>query len=489
MKQILSSVEILSQADLEKLHQATLDVLWTVGGRLPHPRVLKRMAEAGAQVNFDDGTVRLPTGLVEKALRETHTSEPHLEQTRVGDGPEAKVFFRRQNFRVYPGNEANIVDYGGTARRQGTQEDVIKGIVLTNELPFLESCMPLVTPSDVPDQLGDVYGYYLCALYSKKPFGVYLSDLFTAQTVLKMKDVVRREPARSGDDAQVNFLLEPNGSLSFNTPGLEIALAFTDAGQRISVGPMVMAGMDAPFSLAGALVVQNAENLLGLVMCHILGLPGSWSASVHTLDPRHTLCSFGSPNHLLLQVGAMQLGRFYGFNDFSLNLGLTDACSPDFQGGFEKGAGAMMALLAGAGGVGAQGIVGADQATSLEQLVIDNEWASYINHVFDQGFEINDDTLALDVIREVGIGGTYLAEEHTARHARKTYWRSTLFNQGSWDAWMSAGGKDIYTRAHERVGQILAEHYPPHPVIRPEAVAALDQIMVDAKEAAISQTL
>jgi trimethylamine--corrinoid protein Co-methyltransferase len=297
-----------------------------------------------------------------------------------------------------------------------------------------------------------------------------------------MKAVLSREPARAGDAAQVSYLLEPNGSLSFNTPGLEIALAFADAGQHIAVGPMVMAGMDAPFSLAGALVIQNAESLLGLVMCHSLGVPGSWSPVAHTLDPRSTICSFGSPNHLLLQTAGMQLGRFYGFHNFWINLGLTDACLPDFQGGFEKGAGAMMALLAGASGVGAVGIVGADQATSLEQLVIDNEWASYVHHVFSQGFEVNPDTLALDVIRDVGIGGTYLAEEHTARHVRKTYWRSSLFNQGSWDAWMSSGGKDINARAHERVEQILAANYPPKPVIRPEAIRELDQILARAKE-------
>ncbi len=475
MKQMLSSVEVLDAAEIARLHQATLTVLETVGGQMPHPRVLGLMAEAGAQVDFERGVVKLPPDLVEEALRET--PKPSSGLSEQVDAQTGRASTRRSSFRVSPGNEANMVDYGATSRRAGTCEDVMKGIVLCNTLPFIDSCMPLVTPTDVPDGLGDVYGYALCALYSKKPFGVYLSDLATAQTVLRMKAIVQDEPARRADDPKVNFLLEPSGSLAFSQPSLEIALAFADAGQSVSVAPMVMAGMDAPFTLAGALVMQNAENLLGLVLCHLLGLPGSWSPVALTLDPRHAMCSFGSPNHVLLQLAGMQLGRSYGFNAFWLNLGLTDACLPDFQCGFEKGATAMAALLGGAAGVGAIGIVGADQATSLEQVVIDNEYASYLDHIFSHGLEVNEDTLALDAIQRVGIGGSYLGDEHTVRHLRSVYWQSSLFNQGSWDGWMQAGGKEIYARAHERVEAILRAHYPPEPLLSESAARELQQVM------------
>src|SRR4030042_6724430 len=94
-----------------------------------------------------------------------------------------------------------------------------------------------------------------------------------------------------------------------------------------------------------------------------------------------------------------------------------------------------VALLAGAAGIGAQGIVGADQGTSFEQLVIDNEWASAFNHIFDLGVEVNEETLGVDVVKKVGVGGSFIAEEHTLRHARETYWKSNLFNQASWEGW------------------------------------------------------
>ena len=198
------------------------------------------------------------------------------------------------------------------------------------------------------------------------------------------------------------------------------------------------------------------------------------------MDLRSALCSFGSPNQVLLGLAAIQLGNYYGF-DVNVNSALTDACTPDFQGGFEKGMSAIVALLAGAKGVGAQGIVGADQGISFEQLVIDDEWAGAIDHIFQLGFEVTDETLAVDVIKKVGINGSYLMEEHTIRHMRETYWRASIFNHQSWDGWMEDGGKDVNLRAHEKVEAILAQHYPPQPLVSTQTLAEMDALITDAR--------
>ncbi len=201
----------------------------------------------------------------------------------------------------------------------------------------------------------------------------------------------------------------------------------------------------------------------------------------HSVDLSSMLCSFGSPNQVLIGLGCIQLGRYYGY-ETGVNSGLTDACLPDFQSGFEKGMTGMLALLAGAAHIGAQGIVGADQGTSFEQLVIDNEWASAINHIFDLGVQVNNETLGVEVIKKVGVAGSYIAEEHTLRHARETYWKANLFNQAGWDSWMSKGGQDVHARAHAEVQKILAKHYPPDPLVSPQAIIQLDAIIQEAKE-------
>jgi trimethylamine--corrinoid protein Co-methyltransferase len=321
--------------------------------------------------------------------------------------------------------------------------------------------------------MGDLHGYYLCALYSKKPYRVYIITPEAGRRIIDIAAIA----AQDGKPGP-SYLLEPNGALSYDEFSLEMALMFVEAGRSFHVGPMAMAGLDAPVTLAGTLVMQNCYNLIGIVFAYLWDARCGWSGSAHTMDLRSSLCSFGSPNQVLIGLAAVQLGNWYGF-ETGANCALTDACWPDFQAGFEKGMSAMAMLLAG-GGFGPQGIVGADQGISLEQLVIDNEWASALDHIFSHGIEVNRETLGVDVIQRVGILGSFVAEEHTVRHMRDTYWHSSIFNHESWGGWMAKGGKEVYDRAHEKVEAILAQHYPPEIVVSNEVKRELDAIIADA---------
>jgi trimethylamine--corrinoid protein Co-methyltransferase len=464
MEFIRARIEILTEEEIERLHRATLEVLETVGCRLPHRRVLDRLADAGAIVDRASGTAKLPAALVEKSLQAMNGGRRISPQEKFQRG-----VLRNGRLGIGPGSQANIIDYRSKERRRGTTEDVLKGIVLCNELPYVRSAMPLVTPSDVPGPVGDVYGYYLCTLYSRKPYGVYMMTPEACRQIIRMAEI-----RSGGQKARIGYLLEPNGALSYDEFSLENAITFAEAGYGFHLGPMAMAGLDAPVTLAGTLVMQNAYNLIGNVIAYLWGVYCGWSGSAHTMDLRSGLCSFGSPNQVLLGLAATQLGNWYGF-EVGVNTALTDACVPDFQGGFEKGMSAAITILAGAG-FGAQGIVGADQGISFEQLVIDNEWASALDHIVSHGIPVNEETLAVDVIRRVGIQGNFFADEHTIRHMRHTYWHSRLFNNEGFDAWVARGAKDVYERAHEEVQRILAEHYPPQLVVSEDAKKELDSI-------------
>lgn len=468
MQYVRGRIEVLSERDLKRIHEATLQVLWQTGCRLPHRRILDRLVESGATVDRSSAIVHLPPELVEKAMAAVRRSVPSPE------GHWQQGLLCGRHLGISPGNEANIIDYGVQERRRGTTEDVLKGIVLCNELSHVRSAMPLVTPGDCPAAMADVYGYYLCALYSAKPFGVYLMSPGAADAIMALAG------ARYGADAaKPGYLLEPNGALSYDEISLEMALRFVEQGGTFHIGPMAMAGLDAPVTLAGTLVMQNAYNWIGNVIAYLWETTGSWGGGAHAVDMRSMLCSFGSPNQVLLGIGAAQLARWYGLPT-SVNSALTDACTPDFQGGFEKGVSALTATLAGAS-FGAQGIVGADQGTSLEQLVIDNEWASYLDHVLSHGIPVDDETLAVKEIDHAGILGSHIASEHTVRHMRQTYWRSTLFNHEGFDAWAERGAQDAYTLAHREVERILVEGYPPRPQVTEAVRAELESIMDDAR--------
>jgi trimethylamine--corrinoid protein Co-methyltransferase len=105
-----------------------------------------------------------------------------------------------------------------------------------------------------------------------------------------------------------------------------------------------------------------------------------------------------------------------------------------------------------------------------------------LNHVFSHGVEVNQETLGVAAIQRAGILGNFLTDEHTIRHMRNTYWKSTIFNYESWDVWMAKGGKDAYTRAHEEVERIFRKFYPPQLVVPPEVEQAMKAVVDEAMQ-------
>jgi trimethylamine--corrinoid protein Co-methyltransferase len=245
---------------------------------------------------------------------------------------------------------------------------------------------------------------------------------------------------------------------------------------------MVMAGATGPVTLAGTVTLHNAELLASLFLVFVLtqGYRHSiYNSGPHSVDPRTMICSFGSPNQALLGICMAQLGGFYGLGRVA-NVGLTDALLPDFQAGFEKAASGVFGLLAGIEAFGCQGLVGADQGFSFEQLVLDNEWMEFCNYVLE-GIEVTEATIAEDLIETVGVGGNFLAEEHTARYLRNSSFQSKIFNRQGWEAWRSLGAKDSLQKAHDFVEAEVGDYRSLEPVCTPEQQAELNHIADHAK--------
>jgi trimethylamine--corrinoid protein Co-methyltransferase len=184
--------------------------------------------------------------------------------------------------------------------------------------------------------------------------------------------------------------------------------------------------------------------------------------------------SFGHPNIFTLSVAHSQLCRFYGLAAAG-GLGLSDAKQADFQSGFERGVGAILSILAG-GSIGPSGIAGTDEGASLEKLVIEDAAVSALNWIM-RGIEITDEALSVDLIKEVGIGGSYLDQKHTIDFLRREYWEAPTFIRQSWSGWEHEGRQSIMDRAHREVQRILSEHYPPQRLVAPETADRLDAIV------------
>ncbi len=462
MKQIQASVQVLSEDELQLIHRSSLRLLENVGVRMPHSECLEACRRAGAKIDQDAEIVRLPPSLMEDFLTELRQ---HSTQNQLPMSP--------SSLTGVISTQVHLVDYDSRSRRLGMLSDVRKGIALAQQLANFPTANAVVIPSDVRNELTDVVSFQLIYTYSKKPGGTYVLTPFAARHIAEMAQVMGRS---------VWFLIDPVSPLQFRKENLEIACIFARAGHTLYIGSMVMGGATGPVTLAGTLAVHNAELLASLFLVH--ALTGRFEYEVynsgpHSMDPRTMICSFGSGNQALFGIAMAQLGNFYGMQRVA-NVGLTDALCPDFQCGFEKGASAVFSLLAGIQKIGCQGLAGADQGFSFEQLVIDNEWLGFCNYVL-KGFEVTEESVATELIENIGKGGNFLTEEHTARHFRKNLYQSKLFNRQAWEAWLQGGANDTLSQAHRYVEERTANYAAAEPVCTPQQFEELDRIVNGAR--------
>ena len=463
MNHLESQLAVLDSVEIEAIHDASLRILARTGIKVPHATTLRVCAEFGAEVDHDTCIVRIPVAVMERTLDRLRAA---AEQPS-GDN-------RARPLEGWVSTQVHVTDYTSNSRRLGLLEDVKKGIALVQHLDHIPQANAVVIPSDVPALLTDVVSFQLIYAYSRKPGSTFVLTPSSAVHILNMAHVMGRS---------VQFLLDTVSPLQFQEKSLEIATLFAAAGQPIGISAMVMAGGSGPVTLAGTLALENAETLACAFLVHALtSHTPRYTAIPHSLDLRTMICSFGSPNQVLLAIAVAQLARRYGLVA-ECNAGLTDSLRPDFQAGFEKGFTGAIAALAGARAIGAQGLAGADQGFSFEQLVLDNEWLDTYNYVI-QGIAAGAEELAEEVIASVGIGGSYLGEEHTAAHARRAYLHSKIFNRYGWDTWQKRGAKDSLAKAAEFVQMATSDCDSMDPVCTPVEYDSLNRIVQDAEREA-----
>ena len=462
MKRIRTKIEVLAESEIEAIHKSTLRILENVGLKVPNDECLSLCEKAGAKIDRNSCVVKIPASVMEQLLEKIKAA-----------GLDKDIDDRPQNITGGISTQVFFVDYQTQVKRYGLKDDVMKGIALVQHLDNIPSCNTVTIPSDVPYNMTDVVSHQMLHSYSKKPGETYILSPTSAKYIIQMAKVMGRS---SG------YLLETVSPLQFTKQSLEMALIFAKEEQSIYMAPMVMGGTTGPITVAGTVTLMNVEILASIFVIHALTgvLTSFYGHGSHTSDMKTMICSFGSPNQALIGMASAQLGKFYGLGAGS-NSALTDALMPDFQGGFEKAINGIFSCLAGTVSIGCQGIVGADQGISLEQLVIDNEWLDAYNYVIN-GFEANEETIAADLIETIGIGGTFIAEDHTAMHMRESYWFSKLFNRDNWDSWKSKNSPSLLDKAHEFVESATKNYKSAEPVIDKYKFDEIDYIVKCADE-------
>ena len=186
---------------------------------------------------------------------------------------------------------------------------------------------------------------------------------------------------------------------------------------------------------------------------------------------------FAGPEQALMASAMTQIGKHYGLPVY-INAGLTDSKVPDAQAGLEAGITLVCGALAGADIFGHLGICGVDQAASLPMLLMQHEIVAYVERIL-RGFEVNDDTLGLEVLREVGHDGSFLGHMHTVEHLRQELWFPRLLDREFWSNWVEQGAESMHERCVSAKEEILSDHAPEP--LDDETARAVDGIVAAAR--------
>lgn len=447
---------ILSQDEIESIHQATLKVLSEVGVLVYHPEVLQHLADAGATVDTESQLVKIDETLLMDSLGKAGKS--YMLYGR--DGSRSARFGYGDMVTISSPGQYAWVEPIQKVRRPPTSEDTHKAILVADALEHIDIVGAMTQPVDIPTPIRDIWLTAELVKGTANPTRCWIANGQTAQYVLEIYKVVAGGESELRARPQIEAFIEPVSPLQMPATGMEILLEFTRLGLPVSYGPMVQAGATGPVTLAGTLVQENAETLAAVVITQVLrpGTSGLFGGIPHVIDMRTGSISFASPEQGLMAVAMTQVARSYGLPVY-INVGLGDSNLVDAQSGLERGMTFLLGALAGGDLLGHMGISGADQGASLPQLVVDNEMIAYVKRIL-RGFKVEETTLAGGQIEEVGHRGNHLGQSHTVEYFQVELWMPTIFARNPWDSWMNQSGKSLAERAAQKAQEILDSHEP-----------------------------
>lgn len=469
------STKILSDNELEKIHQSSLQVLEEIGVGLPHKEVLDIFKQNKFDVDFENKIVKMPKKSVEDIIKRVIQNTSGYYE-KYGD-----LDFERHNIDsiMAIANLDYFIDFETKKKRKATIQDILKSIVVGNALGFKRvSCF--VKPNGYDDDSVSIIQHYLLYLHSENRLfkNQMHHSLNCSKCIIEMAKVVAENEIQLKNGSLVEFEFEPVANLEFTEKDLEVALEFSKNKMKVLTTHWCWMGYHTPPTYAGTLTLSNANFWAGVVVLMLLNpetLFFDYIFATHCMNKNNReMPLFGGPNQAVLALAGKQLADFYGFKYCLASTGITDSIDDNYQSGFEKGVNAALAFTAGVDNVGVRGIIGPDQGVSLEQLIIDSEMDSYYDFIFNCRITVDDKTIDIEFMKKNGIGKNFLDSPEHDKIFDENYWDSDIFFRGLYkDYSRNAANKKI----KDKLNSILKENYPPEPVISRDKVLKLDEII------------
>jgi trimethylamine--corrinoid protein Co-methyltransferase len=432
-----------------------MTVLQKKGVKVEAEDLRELFKKRGADVNDSEQVVRIPEDLVLWAVDKTPSSF-----MLYGFDPKFKVRIgTRSSVFCGLGTPTDMVDLNGNATPT-TLEDLRKHLILIDDLENFTNDQMDLWPNDVQMTTIHVEAIRLWAREARKPTGSGTLGYLASKDMMDMTalvvggmDKLMSKPRFLG----ITSIVSPLKIDTAQGHGMKVLV---EHNQPLTVTPEAMGGTTAPVTLAGLLVQHNAEVLAHITLAQIIkpGAPILYGTCSTIADMRTANAALGSFETGLITAGCAQLARSYKIPSRGVGA-TTDSKVLDIQCGFERMMNLYAAYMAGINYITCAGTLEHTIAGSHELMVLDNELAGMLQRV-GHGVDVNEDTLAVDLISNLGWSESYVDQMHTAEHFRSEIFLSQLLDHNVRDAWVSTGSKTVLDRCAEKVDAIVASHKP-----------------------------
>ncbi len=474
LKNPFQPYNIISDDQLESIHNASMDVLENIGINFLLNEARDILKAAGADVRGGETRVRFDRAMVEDLVANAPS-----EFDMHARNPAHNIRFGANNMNfalvASPPNASDII--GG--RRPGNFKDFCDLIRLGQSLNIVHMIGGYpVEPADLPANTRHLQAEsQVIKLSDKVTFGYSLgrNRIHDSMEMVRIGrgiswDQMRAEPS-------IMTTVNANSPLQYDIPMLIGMIEMAKHGQPVSVTPFTLAGAMAPVTLAGALVQQNAEALAGIAFIQAVnpGAPVWYGGFTSNVDMKSGAPAFGTPEYAKAVLIGGQLTRRYGIPYRSSNVNASNA--PDVQSAYESQMSIWPCMLSHCNLVKhALGWIEGGLCASFEKVIIDAEMLQMMAEVM-KPVEINDEEFGLSAMAEVGPGGHFFGCAHTIERYETAFYSPMLSDWRNFETWEEAGSEDATMRAHKIYKQILADYKPPalDPAIEEELDAFVDK--------------
>lgn len=444
-------INVLEQREIERIHASSLSLLEEMGIYSSSELILRICEDGGAVVNKEENTIKLSADMIEEALETAPNSF-----VLYGRDPEMDILLEadRCYFGMGGSPVPSIWSYEHKAKVSAEKKDMEECTRLGQALENIDFIGALCTSGDKEKELQILHDYDAILRNTTKPV------MYSAPGRSYTEYFIEMAAAASGGETE--FCRRPSIALFTETVSPMKVGGYSEGmveaakyGVPIILALAPMMGATSPATKAGTLVQSNAEALFKLVVSQMIkpGTPVIFAPGTGTFDMGTGQYTYSSPEQTLSRAAVAQLARFYNLPVYNLGGGV-EAKLPDAEAGSQAMMGILFNSLAGITLTKNLGTMASGLYGSKEMLLVCDEMVHMVKSLLSE-IKVTEETLALEVIKEVGYHGNFLAHEHTQKHFREEFFFPNLFKRQSISNWEKSGCRGIMDVAHEKAAEII----------------------------------